>query len=185
MSDLLTNDSSVSAATVCVGLDLSEEAQALLQPDMNARRLINALAQAALPGDAVAVLARASGPQLAIAWALACLEQRLSISADGSEQACLATVRSWLSSPSERLRRAAMETAEAAGYAAPAHWLAAAVGWSGGSLSEPDLPEVPPPPHLFAVAVTAALRLAVAEEPDGGQQKLSEFLKVGARMSQR
>lgn len=184
MSDLLASDSSVSAATVCVGLDLSDEAQALVQPDMNARRLINALAQAKLPGDAVAVLARASGPRLAIAWALVCLEQRPSPAADGGEQACLATVRSWLGGPSERLRRAAMEAADAAGYAAPAQWLAAAVGWSGGSLSEPDLPEVPPPPHLFAVAVAAALRLAVAEDADGGLQRLSEFLKVGARMSQ-
>lgn len=184
MSDLLASDSGVSATALCVGLDLSEDAQALLRPEMNARSLINALAQAELSGDAVSVLARALGPKLAIAWATICLETSRRPSQDASEQACLATVESWLKDPSERLRRVAMEAAEAAGYDAPAHWLAAAVGWSGGSLSEPELPEVPPPPHLFAVAVTAALRLAVAEQADGGRTALSEFLKTGARMSQ-
>lgn len=49
----------------------------------------------------------------------------------------------------------------------PAAWLWKAARWSGGSLLGPELPPVPPPPHLFTVALSVALSLGAARRrPD-------------------
>jgi hypothetical protein len=39
----------------------------------------------------------------------------------------------------------------------PGVWIALAAGWSGGSLSAPELPRVPPPPALTPRAVNTGI----------------------------
>ena len=45
--------------------------------------------------------------------------------------------------------------------------IALAAGWSGGSMSNPGLPSVPPPPHLTPRAVNAGVLGALARVDNG------------------
>jgi hypothetical protein len=75
-----------------------------------------------------------------------------------------------------------MEAAEAADYAHAEAFLAAAVGWSSGSLAPEGEAEVRPPDHLTAVAVAACLVMAAAAEPELMNQRGSEFVERALAM---
>jgi len=50
-----------------------------------------------------------------------------------------------------------MDAADACEYEGPWAWLAASVGFSGGSLAPENQADIAPPKHLTAVAVSACL----------------------------
>jgi hypothetical protein len=82
--------------------------------------------------------------------------------------------------PEDEFREAARVPAEAVGFEAPAGVLAHAVVFSGGSLSPPGLPEVPPKPTLTPQCVAAAIKLAAATvPPEQAEQIFQRFLAIG------
>lgn len=106
----------------------------------------------------------------AVAWA-AHLLRGWSDSANlgvAERQALDSTMR-WLEEPTDEYRRAALQAAEAADGNSAEQLLGYAVFMSGGSISEPDLPAVQPPPEVCGrLAVSAILVSAyrTANPPD-------------------
>lgn len=88
----------------------------------------------------------------------------------------------WLGEPHDGTRRAAMDAADAAGERAPERMLATGVFFSGGSISQPDLPPVMPQPELAGRFASIAITLAAARADDGNAL-LDRALDLGERVA--
>lgn len=106
-------------------------------------------------------------PRLEAIWWAACLldaEARKRELPPLDRQALDHALR-WLETPDDETRRAAGAAADAAGERSAERMLAMAVFFSGGSISVPDLPPVPPSPAVAcALAVVAVMRAAFRTE---------------------
>jgi hypothetical protein len=72
-----------------------------------------------------------------------------------------------------------MERAKEAKFETPAAWAAVAAFWSGPSMAPPDLPAVPPAPHLTGVAVFGAVTLAAVQtEAALADEKRQRYIKI-------
>ncbi|WDS37807.1 hypothetical protein [Pseudoxanthomonas sp.] len=150
-------------SSACREMEVSTEGCALLHPGMAPQAAVRALLAGGLTQDALKLLARLLPRRYAVAWLCQCArEQPL----PPEDKAGAALAERWLRDPSESNRRAAYAFASAGGYASPGAWLAAAVGWSGGSLAPADQ-AVPatPGPDLTARAAVAAVNLLAAVDP--------------------
>jgi len=161
----LIKDSRRKPSELVFDLELSDEAAALLPDSPNAFAYLGVLCGQELLHDAFLLLARTLPKQYAIIWATQCVDQSLTAALAPEDKQCAELVRRWLKGPDEKLRRAAMEAAETAEFEGPWAWLAAAVGFSGGSLAPEGLPVVPPADHLTAVAVAASLTGLAMKDP--------------------
>ena len=72
--------------------------------------------------------------------------------------------------------------ADQLGFAGPSAWLAAAVGFSGGSLTPADQTEVAPPQHLTAVSIAAGLTELVCSNPETVAETSRELVDAGLAM---
>jgi hypothetical protein len=141
-------------------MELSEEASALLTPDMTAQTAVQALVAAGKVQDALKLLARVLPKRYAVAWLCQCARDQV---LDPEDRAGASLAEKWVREPNESNRRAAFEFANAGGYKSAGAWVAAAAGWSGGSLA-PATQETPVPPadHLTACAVVAGINMLAA-----------------------
>ena len=96
--------------------------------------------------------------------------------ADEREREAIRIVETWLADPSEQNRHAALEFAESGGFATAGCWVAAAAGWSGGSLAPKGYTEIPPPDAVTGHAVHGSLHLAAARRGADMQSLLREFI---------
>lgn len=158
---------------------LSEEALAVVRGEANLRQSIDALLAAGLPADALQLIARALPAKYAIGWACACFRKYLHAKLPTWEldRAALSLTERWLMAPSEENRRAALDFAEQGALKSPGCWLAAAAGWSEGSLAPKGYDPVPPPPTLSAEAVVAALRLLAYSDAEQAPKLLTQFVQ--------
>ena len=164
-------------------LPLSDAAKALLRPDQSARQYFDALAQhPALAEDAIRFLAAALPKREAVLWALACVRSVLPKPSPEAAKA-LACADAWVKDPSDANRRACGAAAEAAGHGTAPGCLADAAFWSGGSLSAPHLPPVPPRDDLTAAGVTGALLLAAVTDPARAPEARTNFVALGAEVA--
>ncbi|WP_426689579.1 DUF6931 family protein [Rhodanobacter ginsengiterrae] len=143
-----------------IQMELSEPASALLTPDMTAQAAVQALVAAGQVQDALKLLARMLPKRYAVAWLCQCARDQV---LDPEDRAGASLAEKWVREPNESNRRAAFEFANAGGYKSAGAWVAAAAGWSGGSLA-PATQETPVPPadHLTACAVVAAINMLAA-----------------------
>lgn len=145
---------------------LSEEARDRIDPAANVRAYFDLLCGEGLHDDAIDVLTYLLPRQYAIAWGCECLQEVYATQApDPVQRAGLAAAQRWLSEPTDENRRAALEFADRLGYKGPGAWLAAAAGWTAGSMLPAGQAEVPVDPALVGIAVGAAVRLAAAQDP--------------------
>lgn len=157
---------------------LSDDARAQLQPDINVRAYVDKLCRAGMFGDVVEVLTHLLPKSYAVAWGYECLLALAQQSEpDPSEQAALAVTKRWLSDPSEDNRRDAVTLADRLGMKGAGAWLAAAAGWTSGSMLPPGQPEVPVSPALTGDAVGTALKLAAARDPLQFDQRMQMFVQ--------
>jgi hypothetical protein len=147
-------------------VELSDDAVAMLADASNTFSYIQALCERELFDDAFLTLARTLPKQYAIVWATNCVEDAASEDLKESDRSCLDLVKKWLGGPDEKLRRAALDAADASDYEGQYAWLAAAVGFSGGSLTPENQVGVPPAHHLTAVAVSACLLNVANQDED-------------------
>lgn len=141
-------------------MELSSEARAELQPSISGSAAVRALIERELIQDALKLQARLLPKRYAVAWLCQCARgQPLSF----EDKAGSLLAEQWVRDPSEANRRAAFEFANRGGYRTCGTWIAAAAGWSGGSLApvSQSVP-VPPPDHLTAKAAVAAVNLLAA-----------------------
>ena len=96
------------------------------------------------------------------------------------DEALLAIAESWARTPSENIRQAALQAAMASGFRTAPAFAAAAVGWSGGNLSNSAENPVPPPAHMTGQAVKTGLILAALAAPMAEQaNKLKQIVVLG------
>lgn len=169
---------STSVGDVAARCELTDPAKDLArtarEPDAYLRQLIDA----GMRSDAIRWLAQGLRPRESVWWA--CIATRSFAEwghkLEEPDVAALTAAEGWVFKPDEENRRAAMSKAEVTGYQTPASWAAVAAFWSGGSMSLPDLPVVPPPPHLIGRAVWGAVMLATTSGPptevEGRQNRL-------------
>lgn len=157
----------------CEDMEIPCQARALLSPAMSPHAAVSALIAAGELQDALKLLACLLPKRYVVAWLCQCARGE---TLDDEDRAGAALAEQWVRDPSERNRRAAYEFANAGGYASIGAWMAAAAGWSGGSLapSSQDTP-VPPPADLTARAAVTAVNLLAALEADGYQARRAAF----------
>lgn len=143
-----------------IQMELSEPANALIRPDMSAQAAVQTLVDAGQVQDALKLLARLLPKRYAVAWLCQCARDQ---ALDPEDRAGASLAERWVREPNESNRRAALEFANAGGYKSAGAWVAAAAGWSGGSLA-PASQETPVPPadHLTACAAVAAINMLAA-----------------------
>jgi hypothetical protein len=134
----------------------------------NPRQLIDELVSAGAHRDTLTVIARVLPQQFALAWACECIRNLLVRDAPAYEvdRAGLALGERWLQDPSEDNRRSALDFAEYGNFKGVGGWLAAAVGWTGGSIAPVGYTPVPPGKYLAADAVAIALVGLASQRPD-------------------
>lgn len=156
---------------------LGEEARRRIDPRLNVRAYLDTLRRDRLFGDAVDVLGHVLPRQYAIAWACECWQAaQQGREPDPVESSAVAAAQRWLKDPSEENRRAALVLADRLGFGTAGAWLAAAAGWSGGTMVPSGEYEVPPAAGLSGNAVAAALRMLAAREPESFDSSLAGFV---------
>ncbi|HUG61235.1 MAG TPA: hypothetical protein VMP03_05290 [Methylomirabilota bacterium] len=110
--------------------------------------------------DGIAFCAYLLPRREAVWWACQCLRGMGVLTSERDFEA-LAAAESWVRSPEEENRRAALDLAQRLPPAEPSTWLAFSAAWTGGSMVSAEFEPVLPPPHLTAKAVRAALTLAL------------------------
>lgn len=167
------------AINLCESIDLSEPARDILDPAIEVLPFVDRLTQAELLVDALRILATWLGKRKAVWWGADCVEGACA-GTPVAQAGLLTAARSWVQYPSEVNRQSAIEAAETADSKLPACWVARAAGWSGGSLSPPGLPVVPPDERLTAQALTGALLLAaVFSDPAQCAANYRKFIAQG------
>jgi len=143
-----------------IQMELSEPARALLQPGMTAPVAVQALVSAGQVQDALKLLARLLPKRYAVAWLCQVARDQ---TLDPEDKAGASLAEKWVREPNESNRRAAFEYANAGGYKSAGAWVAAAAGWSGGSLAPAtQATPVPPADQLTAYAVVAGINMLAA-----------------------
>jgi hypothetical protein len=171
----LTPEAPRTAAELCQQFELDGEARRHLREDQTPSDYFQRLVEHGLYPDAIRFAAHLLPKREAVWWACLCVWHvaRGHPPDDQAAGALHAAVR-WVREPSEANRRAAAAPAASAGLNTAAGCAAMAAFWSGGSMSAPDLPLVPPPPYLTAKTVAAAVQLAPAQ---GDPRQLAEHYR--------
>ncbi len=143
----------------------SKEAAALAASGMSSMEFFSLLVRKELFVDALAYMARLLPKREAIWWGCLCIEHIGKGKLQKPEEAALGSAVHWVLDPSEENRQLARECGNTAKKSTAAGLLAMAAFWSGGSISLPDQPEVPPEPDQTAKAVTGAVKIAAASVP--------------------
>ena len=178
----LSADSKRPPSEVITDLDLTDDAVEIMPDCRNTLSFLNRLCDEGLFHDAFVTVARVLPRQYAIIWGDRCLQFAPAEDLSDGEQHCINMAKQWISNPDETLRRASLDAAESIKFDGPYAWLAAAVGFNGGSLAPRDLEEVPPAQHLTAVAIAAYLLLLSAKDPETMQETSRKMIDTGLAM---
>jgi len=182
-SALQPNPKAVAIASVA---ELSEEALALLRPDVQPPDYINLLVEKTLFPDAVRFLAHALPKREGVWWGWVCAKRVAGENPPPPIKTALEATEKWIAQPTDENRRAAYAAAEAAPFSTPAGCAGLAAFFSGPSLAPPDLPPVPPGEFLAAKAVSGAVIFAaIAKEPEKGPDKFKQFISQGVDVTLR
>jgi hypothetical protein len=160
----------------------SDEAQVAIDRQQPVADNIRTLNAAACFHDAVLLLAHALPKREAAWWACQCARSTLPKEAPPRERAAIDLAESWAMKPDNDKRLKALAEGDAIGSYAAAGMVALAAGWSAGNISADQTIDVPPPPHLSAVAVAAAVTLAAAADPDQMDAHYQRFIEEGLKI---
>lgn len=137
-----------------------------------------------IPEEALMYCAYLLPRRVAVWWgheALQNIEQVL----DDNDRFMMQLAAAWVANPREDERYAAMDAALESKTKTAGVWLALGAGWSGGSMTGPDLPPVPPAPYLTARAVNAAILSALARRDLSERQTLIErFARMAIQLGE-
>jgi hypothetical protein len=172
------------ASKVCNVADLSETAQTLCDETVEVIPFLHRLCERELFPDALSVLATWLGKRKGVWWAVDCVESACSDRLQ-SQADLLESTRKWVLEPTEDNRRSVADAADSTDSTLPACWVARAAGWSGGSLTPPELPVVPPAEHLTKQGILAGLSLAAPFiSPAKTLENYRQFIELGEQLSQ-
>jgi hypothetical protein len=168
------------AATLAPRAKLSDEATSLLRPEWTARQYLEALIAAGRWHDAIRFLAWALPRREAVWWACQCIRAANLPPGPPEDARALEAAEKWAASATEDHRRAAFAAGQTVNFETPAALAALAAFWSGGSLSQPRLPVVPPAEHLCPGTVgNTVILVGVIRTPEKAEEKYRAFLQLG------
>lgn len=144
-------------------LAISEAARQCLPGCNSTRDFVRRLHDKGLACDALKVLPHLLPNRVAIWWGCLCVWDAQRSQTDGTRQSALEAIVHWVQMPSESHRRTCEHFGRVLGVRTSPGALAMAVFWSGGSMSAPDQPHVPPPTGLASQVVGAAVQAAAME----------------------
>ena len=151
--------------------------------DQTPREFLDALLAREKYGDAIKFLAAALPMRQAVWWGCLCLQLARGSEMSAAEKAAVRAAARWALEPSEINR---LEAVRWIVKKNPAGYLAQAVSWTGGSLSKPGLPVVPPGPQLPARALSGALLLAAVRcPPEKIKERFRHFLVLGIGLARK
>lgn len=137
------------------------------------------------PEEAIAFTAYVLPKRKAVWWGHQCLigvDHLLS----AQDRLMLQLAEDWVRDPEETQRYRALKEAMVTKTKTPGVWIALAAGWSGGSLSAPDLPRVPPPPALTPRAVNTGIMGILAKiDTKHRAPTLKAFIDMGVDLASR
>jgi hypothetical protein len=166
--------------------ELSEEATALVRPDMPPTNFVNLLVEQKLFADAVRFIAHALPKREAVWWGWVCARRAAGENPPPKIKMSLAATEKWIAQPTEENRRAAHAAAQEAEYKTAAGCAGLAAFLSTGSLAPPDAPVVPPGEFLAAKAVSGAVIFAaVSKEPEKAPEKFKAYIAQGVDVTKR
>ncbi|HEY6520128.1 MAG TPA: hypothetical protein VIZ19_12230 [Roseiarcus sp.] len=140
-----------------------------------------ALSASSRPNDAILFISHLLPRREAVWWAAQCV-RTLTAEADADE--ALLAAESWVRTPEDDNRRAALLIASDSDRRKPATWLAFAAGWSGGSILPADQKPVPPPAGACAMAANSAIMLAIAAgDPRAVVDRIAACAEAGVRFA--
>jgi len=157
---------------------VAEDMEAVPDPGVGTLEFMSRLADSSTPEEAITFAAQALQRRHAVWWAHECLRHLADV-LDPGDPEMLALAARWVAEPSEANRVAAQTAAMEAPAKTPGVWVALGAAWSGGSLAPPDLPPVPPAPHLTGRALNAAVLSALARVDQAHRaQALAGFVRM-------
>ncbi len=178
MTEPRSKISAEKAMQICERFSVSDVGVALLTPELAPLPFLDALVEAKAFVDAVNFLAFGLPKREAVWWASVAL--RAGGAAEvGPARDAVSAAEEWVRRPSEENRIAAGARAEQLTKDQPAGWAAWGAFWSGGSLTPPDLPPVPPGATLTAKAVAGAVTLCAAVDPKRAPERFAAFITLG------
>jgi hypothetical protein len=142
-----------------IQMRLSGAALARVEPLTAPRAAVQALLDGGYPADALGLLARLLPRRYAVAWACQCGRRQ---ALGEHDRTGLVLAEAWLLEPGEAQRAAAFAFASTHRYKTIGAWTAAAAGWADGNLNPACDRPTPPPPHLTAIAASAAVNYMAA-----------------------
>lgn len=167
-------------ADVAKAAELDGDALAVLHPEHSARDFATALLNAERFEDAVRFVAHALPKREAVWWALLCAREAAGNAPTAEVKASLDATDMWIRHPGDDQRRAAMAAAQKATFGTAAGCAGLAAFLSGGSLSVPGQPDVPPGPFLTAKAVFGGVALAsIGDDPKTAPVRFRRYVEQG------
>jgi hypothetical protein len=174
----LESTSTIKTEDIARGVNFSADARAMIGESRNPRDFLGRLLAKGLAYDAARVVVRALPKPYCVAWACECIRMEAAKKPLSSEDmGCLESAEAWLHTDGDESRRLAAERAEAANFATPSAWVAAAAGWSGGSLAPRGYAVVAPAPQLTADACFAAVCVLAVAEPAAAVARLGGWVE--------
>jgi hypothetical protein len=140
-----------------------------------------ALSTSARPSDAILFISHLLPRREAVWWAAQCVH---ALTAQAGMDEALLAAETWVRTPEDENRRAALGIANDSDRRKPTTWLAFAAGWSGGSMVPPGQTPMPPPAGACAMAANAAIMLAVAAgDPRVVVDRIGACAQAGVRFA--
>lgn len=140
---------------------------------------VRSLLKSETPEEAITFSAYLLATREAVWMGHECLVHMKS-SLDGTDLDLLRYAESWVRSPDEETRNAALEAGMEQSPKSPGAWIALAAGWSGGSMLPTDQQPVAPPGSLVPRAVNAGVLSALARLDASVREKmLGDFVEIG------
>lgn len=161
-------------------LPLSEAARQCLPSCDTPQDFVRCLRDKGLAGDALTVLPHLLPHRVAIWWGCLCVWDAHRLQASEPHLLAMEAIVRWVHLPSEPHRRTCEHFGRALGMNISPGALAMAAFWSGGSMSAPGMPHVPPPAGLAAQVVAGALHLAaVQRDAQHYLDHVRQYLAIG------
>lgn len=169
---------------ILAAANVSDEAKAICTPDLSPSRFIHCLESKNLFKDAIQFLAYGLPIELGVKWACACSRELLSSDRLELGKDSLERVETWLKTPTDENRWSARQAADKSGLSSPPDLIAMAVFFSGTSITPPDAPATPPPPHLANKMLGSAIQLVVlSQKPEHAGERYRTTLRISRELA--
>jgi Family of unknown function (DUF6931) len=163
---------------------ISDDAFDLLLPKLSPADYLTKLMEKEYFADSIIFLAHALPKREAIWWACLCSKAVTNKETKADDLASLTMAEKWVYEPDDKKRRMCGTLAEKGEYKSAQNWTAAAVFWSGGSITKEEEPAMEPAPYLYAHAVSGSILNAVGmSDVDDIDTQFQQFIKHGLNIA--